>query len=348
LTNTWREEWLASVDEPVLDPDQVIVDAHQHLWDRGSRHAPYVAADLAADALSGHRVVQTVHIQRRSPRIAGPEVNTPEAQENFVVEETEFVVTQARDLDRLTGGRVRLDGIVAFVDLMNAERVERALDAHEAAGAGLVRGIRYGAAYDADPELAEGSRPAPDLYADPAFREGFAIFAGRGWAFDAYVYHPQIGGVTELARAFPGATIVLDHTGTPLGVGSYARDPQAVLASWRDAIAALAREANVVLKLGGMAMERNGFGWHLQPKPPTSDQLAASQRPFFDHAISCFGPSRCMIGSNFPIEKNATSYKILWNAYKKLARSLSEDERNQLFHQTARRAYRLPAVSPAL
>jgi predicted TIM-barrel fold metal-dependent hydrolase len=46
---------------------------------------------------------------------------------------------------------------------------------------------------------------------------GFALLA-----FEAWCYHRQIPDVTVLARAFPDTTIILDHFGGPVGVGSYA------------------------------------------------------------------------------------------------------------------------------
>ncbi|NKA16794.1 MAG: hypothetical protein EBV74_02575 [Alphaproteobacteria bacterium] len=59
-------------------------------------------------------------------------------------------------------------------------------------------------------------RPVPPhRLADPKFREGFQRLAAIGLVFDAWVYHPQLKDVMDLARAFPETTIVLDHAGTP-------------------------------------------------------------------------------------------------------------------------------------
>ena len=41
-------------------------------------------------------------------------------------------------------------------------------------------------------------------------------------SFDAWLYHPQISELTDLALAFPDTPIVLDHFGGPLGIGPYA------------------------------------------------------------------------------------------------------------------------------
>ena len=54
-----------------------------------------------------------------------------------------------------------------------------------------------------------------------------------------------------------------------------------------------------------------------------------------------FGADRCMFESNFPVDKVSCSYRVLWNAVKKRSAGLPERERDNLFHDTAVRAYRL-------
>jgi predicted TIM-barrel fold metal-dependent hydrolase len=48
-----------------------------------------------------------------------------------------------------------------------------------------------------------------------------------------------------------------------------------------------------------------------------------------------------MFESNFPVDKIACSYTVLWNAYKRLAHDFSSGEQASLFHDTAARVYRL-------
>jgi predicted TIM-barrel fold metal-dependent hydrolase len=46
-----------------------------------------------------------------------------------------------------------------------------------------------------------------------------------------------------------------------------------------------------------------------------------------------------MFESNFPVDKESCSYGVLWNAFKKLAASRSDEEKAALFHDTAARVY---------
>ena len=98
---------------------------------------------------------------------------------------------------------------------------------------------------------------------------------------------------------------------------------------------------NVVAKLGGLAMPDNGFGWDVAERPPTSDEFAEAQQRYYLHAIECFGPDRCMFESNFPVDKVAYSYNVLYNASKRLSKSYSPSERADMFHDTATTVYQI-------
>jgi predicted TIM-barrel fold metal-dependent hydrolase len=68
--------------------------------------------------------------------------------------------------------------------------------------------------------------------------------------------------------------------------------------------------------------------------------------PYFELCIEKFTPYRCMLESNFPVEKRANSYVAVWNAFKRVTQRYSVDERRALFHDTATRVYRLgPAAT---
>ena len=69
--------------------------------------------------------------------------------------------------------------------------------------------------------------------------------------------------------------------------------------------------------------------------------LVAAQKKYYLHTIECFGPERCMFESNFPVDKLSISYPVLWNAFKKIVADFSEDEKQAMFHDTARKVYSL-------
>ena len=329
-----REEWLAQVREEVLEPQLPICDPHHHLWDYPQGR--YLLDELLADVGSGHNVVSTVFMECGSMyRADGAEALRP-------VGETEFVNGVAAMSASGGYGAVRAcAAIVGYADLNLGAAVGEVLDAHAAASPRF-RGIRHASGWDASDEIRNShTAPTAGMLADARFRQGFAELGKRNMTFDAWLYHPQIPELTDLARAFPDQPIVFDHFGGPLGIGPYAGKREEIFAYWKQAVAELAKCPNVVVKLGGLVMALNGFGFHKRERPATSEELAAATRDYHLRMIDCFGPARCMFESNFPVDKVSCSYAVLWNSFKRLAAGFSASEKAALFHDTAVRAYRV-------
>ena len=329
-----QSAWLAQVNEAVLEPGLPFCDPHHHLWDHPTSR--YLLDELLLDTGSGHNVMSTVFVECASMyRADGPESMK-------CVGETEFVNGVAAMTASGRYGPIRVAaGIVSLADLTLGARVGEVLDAHMAVGRRF-KGIRHAVGWDAADAIRNShTNPTEGLLLDAKFREGFRELGRRGLSFDAWLYHPQIPQLTDLARAFPDTTIILDHFGGPLGVGPYEGRRAEVFAQWKRSISELATCPNVVAKLGGIAMPINGFGFHKRERPATSDELVAAAGDYYRHTIDCFGPQRCMFESNFPVDKASCSYRTLWNAFKKIASGATAAEKAALFHDTAARVYRL-------
>jgi len=328
-----RPDWLAQVEEEVVEPGRRIVDPHHHFFAQTTDFPLYDLNDLRADAAT-HQVEQTVYLQCwEGYRTDGPE-------EMKVVGETEWVDGIAAEA-KTTPDSVQIGGIMGTADLRLGADVRPILEAHLKAS-DLFRGIRQCAAWDAEESIM--SMPGIDnaaLYTDPGFRAGAGVLDEMGLVLDTYHYHHQTPALTALAREYPNLPIVLDHLGTPLGVGPYAGKRDEIFSIWSRDLADIAACPNVVIKLGGLAMPWNGFGYDDDERPPGSDELVAAQDPYYQYAIEQFGPDRCMFESNFPVDKCALSYTVLWNAFKKMAASYSEAEKDAMFRGTASRVYRL-------
>jgi predicted TIM-barrel fold metal-dependent hydrolase len=328
---TGDNAWLAQVEEEILEPSLAICDAHHHLWPQPDA---YLLPDLLADTGSGHRVVSTVFVE------CGAGYRPDGPPEMSFVGETDFI----EPISAATAGDTThvAAAIVARADLSQGDAVRPVLEAHQAASPGHFVGIRHVTAVD---PLGQAHRshtfPPEGLMADSAFRAGFAQLAELSLCFDAWLYHSQLDELTELADSFPSVTIVLDHFGGPLGIGEWAKKRDEVFTVWRRAIVRLAECPNVVVKLGGLAMPVNGFGWHERERPPTSEELAAATRDYYLHSIDCFGPDRCMFESNFPVDRISCSYPVLWNSFKRLVADFAPADKAALFHDTADRVYRL-------
>jgi predicted TIM-barrel fold metal-dependent hydrolase len=334
------DAWLATAQaEPILYPELPIVDPHHHLWVRDGHR--YLLDELLADLDTGHNVVATVFEECHSMyRADGPPEMRP-------VGETEFVAGIAAMSASGGYGKTRVAaGIVGAADLTLGDRVEAILVAQLRAGGGRFRGVRHSAGFDADPIIGNsGSGAAPHLYQRTDFRAGLARLSELGLSFDAWLYHPQLVDVFELARAFPATPMVMGHVGGFLGYGPYAGRRDEQFAGWRRSMAELAKCPNVVVKLGGMVNRGAAFDFHAAANPPTSEVMANAWRPFVETSIELFGAERCMFESNFPVDKMAVGYAALWNAFKRIVSGASLDEKRALFAGTAARIYRLGDVA---
>ena len=320
-----------ATDETPLEPDLPICDPHHHLWRRPNN--PYLLDDFLRDASGGHRIVSSVAVECGAMyREEGPPELRPAG-------ETEFLEGIAAESSSAGTPATVAAGIVAYADLALGDDVAGVLEAHREASPTRLRGIRYSTMWDASDSFR--SVPRPGLLRDAAVRKGFVRLQPLGLSFDAWLYHPQIPELVDLARAFPDVPIILDHIGGPLGLGPYEGRRDEVFQAWSADIAALSACVNVVLKLGGVGSLRSGYDWHTREPKPGSAELAEAMRPYFEFCIEKFGAGRCMFESNFPVDRISYSYVSVWNAFKIMAQGYSDAERDALFHDTAVRVYRL-------
>jgi predicted TIM-barrel fold metal-dependent hydrolase len=330
-------------EEQALEPDRPIIDPHLHFWDilaePGSPQEPQrflLHECLQMIAASGHKITHTVFVEAHQMyRADGP----PEMR---FVGETEFVAgIAAMSASGKYGPARHAHRIVGAADLRAGAAVRPVIEAHVAAAGGRFRGIRMGLVYSAGGLFGFPSDPAlKGVMLTPEFREGARVLQEMDLSLDVWCVHTQLGELAALADALPGLTIVLDHIGTPEATGVWAGRAAEARGEWAAAIAALAQRPNVRVKIGGMGMDVTG-SIGAQTGTATSEALAVRWGPYVETCIAAFGPARAMFESNFPPDKAAASYGAVWNAFKRIARDYSEDEKERLFRGTAAEVYRI-------
>jgi predicted TIM-barrel fold metal-dependent hydrolase len=300
-----------------------IVDAHQHFWDLERNYLPwlcdeppipfrygdyralrrnYLPADYLRDA-AGHRVVKTVYVETEWDP-ADPVGETQWLQK---------VITATGFPHAIVAG-ARLDD----------SAVEAVLAGHAAFP--QVRGIRHKPKSAPSPDRVE--RDAPGSMGDPAWRRGFGLLQKHGLSFDLQTPWWHLGEAAALARDFRDTPIILNHTGLPADRSADG------LARWRSALATLALEPNVALKISGLG----------QPgRPWTVD----ANRPIVLDAIRIFGVERCMFASNFPVDGLCADFDTILTGFKAIVRGFPAAEQRRLFHDNAVRIYRLEPAPPA-
>jgi predicted TIM-barrel fold metal-dependent hydrolase len=162
-----------------------------------------------------------------------------------------------------------------------------------------------------------------ELSQQPQFLENVRALPARGLSFDLCVLSRQLPPALALVRHCPQVSFILDHCGVP-DVKGQGLDP------WREHLRELSREPNVVCKISGLVAYADPVNW-------TTDHL----RPFFDHAVDCFGWDRVLWGSDWPVCTLSSSLTRWAATAQELAAQATPDERDRFFRRNAERIYRL-------
>ena len=325
--------WLNLHNEETIDPERPIIDPHHHFWP-GDLH--YLLDDLRLDTESGHNIKKTVFIECSQEYLE-------EGDQDFApVGETIFV-KKICDAAKEESQRTQIEGIVGHVNLLiGAEKTKAVLKSHLKEGGALFKGIRHAGGWDHHYELSNSHHnPPKNLYSDETFLESLNELSNMNLSFEAWQYHHQVNQVKKIAETLPNLKIVLNHFSGPIGIGPYATKKDEIFEVWKTDILTLSKYENVYAKLGGMAMPINGYEFHKQASPATSDQLIKEQEHSYHFLIKSFGAERCMFESNFPVDKQSISYNVLWNAFKKMADRYNSEEKDQMFYKTAQSFYKL-------
>lgn len=184
----------------------------------------------------------------------------------------------------------------------------------------MVRGIRTTVAWHADPILSFA--PRPGILGEPDVRRAAASMAALGLRLDCMLYPAQMGELAELAAGCPDLSIIVNHTGMPLEADDDGQE------RWREGMHRLAGHPQITVKISGL-----GMLW-----PDWTDGRADG---VIDETIDIFGEDRCMFGSNYPVERLASSYDAVFRAFDRAVAHRSPAARRKLFHDNAVRIYGL-------
>ncbi len=343
-----------------------IVDAHIHLWSPQrtprlvspvvkvagwSRSLTHRLLNLAfpRDAIDfvgkvDHVAADFLPADYRTDAQALPLTGVVHVEAGWVARKPAQVADETAWLHTLEGTDL-IRAIVGAANLASPD-LDAQLDAHQAASARFV-GVRDKLASSPHKGVMEWAT-APDLLSLPAWRRGFARLGERGLSFDAWMYSPQLPQFRAIAEAHPETRVVLDHVGTPIGLGGpFGGVPEAerkdAIARWRDELAAFAQLPQVYVKLSGLTMPVVGWGLHLR-EPIDVHTLADLLGPHIRYAIELFGPRRCMFASNFPMDKVSGSLATLYGAFDRITADLDDADRRALFAETALRFYRVDST----
>lgn len=307
---------------PALIP---VVDAHHHLWDLSHGRYPWLQQDYDAKAFfmgdyaalcqdfmphdyqrvsQGCHVVATVHVEAerdRSEQVAETAwVHAQQAQHGFP------------------------HAVVAHVWLDRPETEERL---REHLQYPLVRGIRSKPVTSTHP--GESVRGQRGTLQDERWLRGLGLLDTMGLSWDLRVPYWHLAEAAEVAAQFPNLPIVLNHHG-------FAWDRSAEgLARWRSAMAVLARQPNVHVKLSEFGLRDQTWDW-------------TANAAIVHDTLTMFGWERCMFASNFPVAGLRIGYGDLVLGVQRMLDHLLPHQQRAVMAENALRFYRISLPTDTL
>jgi L-fucono-1,5-lactonase len=279
------------------------IDAHHHLWDLAGGVPDWL------DTPETRPIARPFGVADLSAVTAATGIEATVLVQTVAEEgETQaFLATAAaRSADN------PIAAVTGWVDVTAGDLEAAVARLRSGNGGDRLRAVRYGVQDD----------PAADALARPDVVAGVGRLGDLGLGFEFLVRPHHLDGALTCARANPGTRFVLDHAGKPnIAAGEFDR--------WAGQITALAAQTNVCCKLSGLVTEA-GPDW-------TIERL----RPYTDHLLESFGPTRLMFGSDWPVCLLAAGYERWFEAAQALTAGLTATEREAVFGGTAAGFYGL-------
>lgn len=287
-----------------------IADPHQHFWELGRIHYPWLMDEPLSDFVASN-----------------PDLTTNYLLSDYLADARDFDLVKSVHVEAVPDPKDRTaetawlqeladkpesngfpHGIVASADL-TAGDFANTIAAH--ARYPNLRGIRQILNWVPEP-----------IMRDETWRTNFQRLGELDLIFVMHIIASQMDDAARLAADYPKVRIALNHTGLP----NIASEDD--VAAWRRGMHLLAPCENISVKISGFGM--------LDP-----NCTSQSIRSYILETIDLFGVTRCMFASNFPVDRLFRSYHHLWTAYMQVTEHFTDEEKSQLFHDNAVAFYRL-------
>ena len=294
-------------------PRPPIIDTHVHFWNM--RHPDPGMAWVWIDKDADHPVLGNID----AIKMLTYDITAVWAEARFA-DVKAFVHVQAAigstdpvlETKWLTRMREQSDipfTIIAEVDLGSDQAIHH-LDGH--AESPYFVGVRD---FTAEPVLASGE-------VRPVYEQSLDEMARRGLVYDLDCEWPNMGAARDLANRHPELQIVLEHIGFPR------RRDDEYFANWKAGMQTLAEAPNITCKISGVGMTDPHF-------------TAESLRRWIDTPLEVFGADRCVLGSNWPVDRLFSSYDVIMDIYRERLSHLDESDQIKVLSGNAARLYRL-------
>jgi len=290
--------------------EQKIIDTHIHLWDLKKNLYEWIDkssnANLKKDYLLNNFISDVGKLSVKKAVHIQAEINR-----NLSLEETRWLQSMA---DKNSMGFP--NAIIGFVDLKK-NNCEEELDKHK--DYPNFRGIRQMLKYDYRLQNSD-----KNLLEDDNWINNLKILESKNLIFEILINYFQFKEIINILKKYPNLQFILNHTLWPIDVS------ENNFSIWRDAVTKLSEFENVTIKISGFG-ERDPF-WDKN-----------NIMPFFNFVLEKFTINRCMLGSNFPVDRAFSEKKYFdyWDAYHTICAEFSKNEKDFLFYKNAENFYKI-------
>jgi len=277
------------------------IDSHHHIWDLSVRPQTWMQGDELKP------ISRTILIDELEPELLKSGIDFT------VIVQTVTTPDETPELLDLALTHPKVCAVVGWVDL-ESEDIRPQLDKYlqHPGGAKLVS-LRDMAQDKADPNW---------LLREDVIRNIHRI-AEYDLSFDILTRPPQLAAAVEMVKRSPNNVFVLDHISKPYMA-------KGEINPWADQISQISKFENVSVKVSGLFTEANWSNWNQE-----------TFKPYLDHVLNSFTPSRMMFGSDWPVCLLAASYADTINLMENFIVSFSISEQESFWSGTAKRAYKL-------
>ncbi len=288
-----------------------MIDAHHHLWDLGKVSYPWLEAKGVVRFFGDPTPIQRNYLLKEFYENAKLEgfrasvhIQVGAADPLGEAEWIESVAQANPDWPLVQ---------VVYCDLTSTT-IESDLDLIQKIPS--VRGVRQIIGRSSEEDSESGTNK---LLSSIAFRNGLIELGKRNLTFDLQLTPKLIEQAAKVISSAPDTKIVLCHAGSP------SNRSRRGLEEWSKDLTLLSDMDNVFCKLSGLGMFDHNW---------TENSIA----PIVNECIQQFGPSRCMFGSNFPVDSLYSDYSTLVQAHRNIIPNLAF---KMVFDKTARNFYRI-------
>jgi len=277
------------------------IDSHHHIWDLDVRPQTWMQGDDLKP------ISRTILMNELEPELQKASIDYT------VVVQTVPLIDETPELLDLSMSHTKVCAVVGWLDLESAD-IRPQLDKYlNHKGGNKLVSIRDMAQDKSDPNW---------LLREDVVRNIHRV-GEYGLTFDILTRPPQLAAAVEMVRRSPNNIFVLDHISKPyMAKGEFQ--------PWADQISEISSNENVSVKVSGLFTEANWSDWSIE-----------TFRPYFDHILKSFTPSRMMFGSDWPVCLLAATYSQTINLMEELTGRLTMAEQDSFWSNTAKQFYRL-------